>query len=86
MTDYQEYVIELQNANIVVLKAKKGYVMCGYLNIDTAERLGDAACMVTSVKNTQDALKAKIKTCTSKAKQIGIKEGMTGEEAIKKLQ
>ena len=42
----QEHVIELENGNLVLIKAKKGYVMCGLLNLVTAERLGQAACMV----------------------------------------
>lgn len=83
--DYEPYVIELENANLVLLKAKKGYVMCGLLNIDTAERLGQAAALVTRVKTAEDALKAKIKAATTKAKELGVKEGMSGEEAIKLL-
>ncbi len=83
--DYEPYVIELQNANLVLLKAKKGYVMCGLLNLETAERLGQAAALVTGVKTAEDALKAKVKSATTAAKKFGIKEGMTGEEAIKLL-
>jgi len=83
--DYEQYVIDLENANLVLLKAKKGYVMCGLLNIETAEKLGQAAAMVTGVKTAEDALKAKIKAATTVAKKLGIKEGMSGEEAIKLL-
>ena len=81
--NYQTHVIELNNANLVLIKAKKGYIMCDLLNIQKAEELGQAACMVSGVKTADDALKASIKACTTKARQLGIKEGMSGEDAIK---
>ena len=79
------HVIELENANLVLLKASKGYVLCGLLNLETAERLGQAACVVSGVKNAEDALKAKIKACTTAAKAVGVQEGMSGKEALEKL-
>jgi uncharacterized protein YunC (DUF1805 family) len=85
VSDYQPHVIELQNANIVVLKANRGYVMCGYLNLEAAEKMGDAAAVVTGVRGAEDALKAKVKAATSKAKAFGVREGMSGEEAIRLL-
>ena len=78
----QEHVIELENGNLVLIKAKKGYVMCGLLNLVTAERLGQAACMVAGVKTAKDALKARVKACTLRARELGVAEGMTGEEAL----
>lgn len=77
--------IELQNANLVLIKGEKGFIMCGYLNIDAAEKMGDAACVVTGVKTVEDALNAKIVKATSKAKALGVREGMTGREALKLL-
>ncbi|MDI6916538.1 MAG: DUF1805 domain-containing protein [Thermoplasmatales archaeon] len=77
--------LELQNANLIVARAKKGYVMCGYLSMETANRLGDVAAKVKGVKNVDDALSAKIVEVSEKAKENGIKEGMTGKEALEKM-
>jgi uncharacterized protein YunC (DUF1805 family) len=85
MNSYEEHVIELANGNLVLLKAKKGYVMCGLLNIETAERLGQAAAMVTSVKTAEDARNAKIKAATTQAKNLGVKEGMSAKEALRHM-
>jgi len=74
--------VALHPAPLVLLVASKGYVMCGYLNLDTAEKLGQAAAMVTGVKTIEDALNAKIVKLTSKAAALGVKEGMTGREAL----
>ena len=74
---------ELPKAPLLLLIAPKGYVMCGYLNIETAEKLGQAAAIVTGVKTFKDVLNAKIVRATGKAKEIGIREGMLGREALK---
>jgi uncharacterized protein YunC (DUF1805 family) len=74
--------VELPNANFLLIAAPKGYVMCGYLNMETAERLGDAACIVTGVKEFEDMLAAKVVKASAKAKELGIKEGMSGEAAL----
>ena len=34
----------------------------------------------------EDALEARIESCTSKARALGVAEGMTGKEALMKLQ
>lgn len=75
--------IKMPNSFLILLKADKGFVMCGYLNIQAAEKLGDAACIVTGVKTIEDALNSKIVALTSKAKALGISEGMSAREALK---
>jgi uncharacterized protein YunC (DUF1805 family) len=77
--------LSLQNANLLIVVAKKGYVMCGYLNIETAEKLGDAACIVTGVSTFEEVLDAKVKEYTTKAAELGVTTGMTGRQAIEKL-
>ncbi|NIO36625.1 DUF1805 domain-containing protein [Candidatus Bathyarchaeota archaeon] len=59
--------------------------MCGFLNIDTAEKLGVAAAIVSGVESFEDVLATQIKAATSKAKTLGINAGMRGIEAIKHM-
>lgn len=75
--------VELPRAPLLLLVAPKGYVMCGYLNLETAERLGQAAAMVKGVKSFDEVLEASIAAGTTKAKELGIREGMLGREALK---
>ena len=70
---------------LVAIIGSKGFVMCGFLNIEAAEKLNVTAAMVSGVKTFEDVLKAEIKTATSKAKMKGITVGMKGEEAIRLL-
>jgi uncharacterized protein YunC (DUF1805 family) len=83
MDEIESHVIGLENANLVLIKARRGYLMCGLLNVEAAERLDQAACTVSGVKTPEEALKAKVKAATKKAKSLGVREGMTGEEALR---
>jgi uncharacterized protein YunC (DUF1805 family) len=67
---------------LVMIIGKTGFVMCGFLNIDAAEKLNVAAAMVSGVKSFEDVLKAEVKAATSKARMKGIDVGMKGEEAL----
>ncbi|HDJ84084.1 MAG TPA: DUF1805 domain-containing protein [Desulfurococcaceae archaeon] len=75
----------LGNAPLILVKADKGYIMCGYLNIEIAEKLGDAAATVTGVSSIEELLEKNVKAVTSKAKNLGIEPGMKGREALEKL-
>ncbi|MEW6592275.1 MAG: DUF1805 domain-containing protein [Candidatus Hadarchaeota archaeon] len=78
--------VELKGAPLVLIAAEKGYVMCGYLNLETAERLGQAAAIVRGVKTFDDVLNAEIAETTSGAKALGVKKGMSGREALERME
>ena len=69
---------------LVLIVGNKGF-MCGYLSIETAESFGAAAAVVTGVKSVDDALKAEIKSVTSKAKELGLAPGAVVKGVIGKL-
>ncbi len=68
---------------LLLIIAEKGFVMCGYLNVDAAEKIGVAAAMVSGVKSFEDVLNAQVKAATTKAKDLGAEVGMRGTEALK---
>jgi uncharacterized protein YunC (DUF1805 family) len=70
---------------LLLLIAEKGFVMCGFLNMEAAERLGVTAAMVSAVKTFEDMLNAQVKAMTSKAKGIGVEVGMKSTEALKHM-
>jgi uncharacterized protein YunC (DUF1805 family) len=79
------YRIDLGNAPLLILQAKKGYVMCGYLNMSTANKLGDFAGKVTGVRTFQDILNAKVIEVSENAKKEGLNEGMNAKDFLIKL-
>lgn len=78
--------VDLPNSPpLLLVIAEKGFVMCGFLNVDAAEKLNVAAAMVSGVKSFEDILNANVKALTSKAKELGIEAGMKGTEALKRM-
>jgi len=73
---------EMQHASLVLIKAERGFVMCGYLDISTAEKLGDVAVRVSGVNTFEDVLTAEVKSITPQAKELGITLGMRAEDAL----
>jgi uncharacterized protein YunC (DUF1805 family) len=79
------YYIDLGKAPLLILQAKKGYIMCGYLNMNTANKLGDIAGKVTGVKTFDDMLKTMVIEVSENAKKEGLSEGMNAQEFLKNL-
>jgi len=70
---------------LLVISGEKGFVMCGFLNMEAAERLDVPAAMVSGVKTFEDVLNAQIKAVTSRAKGLGVEVGMKGADALKRM-
>lgn len=79
------YSLNIGNAPLLIMKAKRGYIMCGYLNMDAANKLGDIAGRVTGVKDFDDVLNADIIEISENAKKMGLKKGVKGKEFLNKL-
>jgi uncharacterized protein YunC (DUF1805 family) len=77
--------VEMKTAPLLVITARRGFVMCGYLNMEATEKLGDIAARVSGVKTFEDVLSAKVNAASSAAAELGIKEGMTGREALERM-
>ncbi len=78
--------VDLPNAPpLLLVMGEKGFVMCGFLNMDAAEKLNVTAAMVSGVKSFEDVLEAGVKAVTSEARKMGIEPGMKGTDAIKLL-
>ncbi|MCB4756590.1 MAG: DUF1805 domain-containing protein [Elusimicrobia bacterium] len=75
-------VIELSKAPLVLVHGKHGFVMCGYLSMETAEKMGVAAALVRGVNSVDDLLKAKIAAVTKAASDRGVRIDMTGRDAL----
>lgn len=80
--------IELElskDTNLLVITGDKGYIMCGYLNINTAQKRNDVACIVTGVKTIEDMLNSNVVALTAKAQELGISMNMPVKKALEIL-
>jgi uncharacterized protein YunC (DUF1805 family) len=70
---------------LVLLVGRRAFVACGFLNIDVAERFGVPCARVTGVRSVEDVLEREIQQATSKARELGIVEGVRVKDVLGKL-
>jgi uncharacterized protein YunC (DUF1805 family) len=76
------FKMDMGHAPLLVIRAGCGFVMCGYLDMDIANKLGDVAVRVTGVKSFEDVLSAKVADVSEAAKKREVLAGMTAKEAL----
>lgn len=67
--------MKLQEKNLIVLRGAKGYIMCGYLNMEAANKFNEVAVKITGVTSIEDALAAKAAEVSVAGTAAGIKPG-----------
>ncbi len=78
-----EYIrVPMSKAPLLLLKGRKGFVMCGYLNLEAANKLGDCAVRVSGVNDLKTLLDSKASGVSEEAKKLGISEGQKVSDFI----
>lgn len=70
----------------VMIIGEKGFAMCGFLNIEAADRVGVAAVMASGVRSVEDLLNSRVAGATSKALEMGVNIGERVEESLFKME
>lgn len=74
--------IPLPGSAILLIQGEGGMLGCGYISVETADKLGHALAVVTGVANYDDMLNAKVVRVSKAAAAKGVKPGMLGREAL----
>ena len=77
--------IDMEHAPLLVIRAPRGFVMCGYLDISMAQRLDDVAVKVTGVRNFEDVLASGVVEATQAAIDLGIELEMPARQALERM-
>ena len=79
------FVIPLGNVNLVFVKTENGLIGCGAFDVMALEKFGYPAAKVKpkgdSVKDIDDLLAGTIAALNPSCEKLGVKTGMSGEEA-----
>ncbi|MEO1618563.1 MAG: DUF1805 domain-containing protein [Planctomycetota bacterium] len=70
---------------LLVITAPKGSLCCGYISIDALNRNGDAGATVTGTDNHEQMLDAKVRNVSDAGAKLGVKVGMSGQEALERF-
>lgn len=77
--------IEMEKSKLLVIKAEKGIIGCGYISIEIAEKFEEAIAIITGVSSIEEMLEKPVVRVSKRARELGIKEGMSGREALEKM-
>ena len=69
--------------NLIVIKGSRGYVMCGYLNLNTAEKFHEIAVIVSGVSTISSMIKGCVFNLSSEAKKLGIYKNQPIRDVLK---
>lgn len=70
---------------LLIVKAKKGFLACGYINPETCNKTDEACAIVTGVNSYDDMYKASVVAVSKKAAELGINVGDSGESVVQKM-
>ncbi len=79
-------IIDLPRTRLVAAAAPAGYIMCGALDVGLLDRVLAARRIVAGralgVRSVEDLLRRPLESVTLAAREAGLREGMTGAEAL----
>lgn len=64
------------------MTAEKGFLACGYINVETCNKTGDACAIVTGVTNYEEMKTARVVAVSQAAIRLGIEPNMSGAAAL----
>ena len=70
---------------LLVIKAKNGFLACGYINPDACNKTEEACAIVTGVSTYDDMYQSSVVAVSNKALELGVEVGESGESALNKM-
>ena len=67
---------------LLIIKGSKGFLGCGYINVETCNKTGETCGIVTGVKTHDAMLDAEVQAVSIEAEKLGVRVGMKGKEAL----
>lgn len=67
---------------LLTVQGHKGLLACGYVNVSTCDKTGEACATVTGVSNFDEMLGKPVVALSKAASDLGVVLGMSGEQAL----
>jgi uncharacterized protein YunC (DUF1805 family) len=81
--------VDLPGTRLVIAATDSGYLMCGALDVALLDaRLAErrvVAGRALGVRSLEELLAAPLESVTAEARRLGLREGMSGREALRLL-
>lgn len=76
-----KYRIDLAKP-LLILKANKGFLACGYVNVNTCNVTQEACALVRGVLDFDEMLSATVCEVSKSAYDMGVRIGMLGKDVM----
>jgi uncharacterized protein YunC (DUF1805 family) len=70
---------------LLTIQGEKGVLACGYINVSTCEKTGEACAIVSGVKTHTDMLTKPVIALSPAATALGVELGMSGAQVLEIL-
>lgn len=70
---------------LLIITTDNGMLACGYVNIQTTDKTGEACAIVTGVNDFEAMETALVVAVSAAAEALGVKVGDTGAAALEKM-
>lgn len=67
---------------LLTVQGEKGVLACGYINVATCDKTGEACAIVSGVNNHDEMLVKPVVAVSQSALKMGVEVGMSGAEAL----
>ncbi len=67
---------------LLIMTEEKGFLACGYINVETCNKTREACAIVTGVNNYDEMKAARVTAVSHAAAELGITPGMDGAAAL----
>jgi len=68
--------------SLIAIFGSNGFIMCGLLDMNAADKLGMVAAKVSGVNSIDELLEKKVVAITNNAEKLGVSLGISGLEAL----
>ena len=62
--------VDFENAPLLIIKANRGFLACGYIDVKTCNKLSDVAAIVRGVNSFESMLQSDVVDLSQKAKEM----------------
>jgi uncharacterized protein YunC (DUF1805 family) len=83
--EFEAVKIPTEKASILMIRCPKGFLGCGYFNIEVADKLEECVALVTGVNSFKSMLSAQVFKLSANALDAGVSKGMSGKDALLKI-
>jgi len=77
--------VPTERSALLMIKGAKGFLGCGWFNIETADKLGERVALVRGVRSCNDMLAASVLAVSKTGAAAGAAPGMTGRDALLRI-